>query len=61
MKKATTRRLFFTYLGGAMAAAFGTYTVSNMVAPEVADDVKKGFRSRIVRLSRKARGHESAR
>lgn len=44
-----------------MAAAFGTYTVSNMVAPEVADDVKKGFRSRIVRLSRKARGHESAR
>ena len=60
MKKITPRRLFFTYLGGALALGFGTYTVGSMVAPEVADDVKKSFRYRVLRVGRKARRNESA-
>ncbi len=39
---------------------FGTYTVGSMVAPEVADDVKKSFRYRVLRVGRKARRNESA-
>ena len=60
MKKTTTRKLFFTYLGGALATGLGIYTVGGMVAPEVADDVKKGFRRGVLRFGRKARRHEDA-
>lgn len=57
----TPTRIFITYLAAGVAVGLTAYTTGESVAPGVAEDVHKGFRDRVLRLYRFARGDEGSR
>ena len=54
-------KIFFMYLGGSLAAGAGAYAAVDMVAPGVAEDVKRSFFRRVLRRRGVRRDHESDR